>query len=66
MPTDQDKTIRKLRAILSKVLKVKNEDLSDDKKLEFRIGVNIGDIVQDGNRIYGNGVKCSCPYRRSC
>jgi adenylate cyclase len=121
MPTDQDKTIRKLRAILSadvkgysllmtddeaftiktlkeyrnimsdlikqhngrvvdspgdnvladfasvvdavtcateiqKVLKVKNEDLPDNKKLEFRIGVNIGDVVQDGNRIYGNGV----------
>jgi adenylate cyclase len=121
MPTDQDKTIRKLRAILSadvkgysllmaddeaftiktlkayrnimsdlikqhngrvvdspgdnvlaefasvvdavtcateiqKVLKVTNEDLPGDKKLEFRIGVNIGDVVQDEDRIYGNGV----------
>ena len=121
MPTDQDKTIRKLRAILSadvkgysllmandeaftiktlkayrnimsdlikqysgrvvdspgdnvlaefssvvdavtcatevqKILKVKNEDLPDEKRLEFRIGVNIGDVVQDGDRIYGNGV----------
>ena len=26
------------------------------KSLEFRIGVNIGDVVQDGDRIYGNGV----------
>ena len=41
---------------IQKVLKVQNEDLPDNKKLEFRIGVNIGDIVQDGNRIYGNGV----------
>ncbi|MBW2635823.1 MAG: adenylate/guanylate cyclase domain-containing protein, partial [Deltaproteobacteria bacterium] len=25
-------------------------------ELEFRIGVNIGDVVQDGDRIYGDGV----------
>ena len=41
---------------IQKVLKKKNEDLSDDKKLEFRIGVNIGDVVQDGDHIYGSGV----------
>jgi adenylate cyclase len=41
---------------IQKVLKKKNEDFSDDKKLEFRIGVNIGDVVQDGSRIYGSGV----------
>jgi len=41
---------------VQKVLKKKNEDLPDDKKLEFRIGVNIGDIVQDEDRIYGSGV----------
>ena len=41
---------------IQKVLKEKNQDLPDDKKLEFRIGVNIGDIVQDGDRIYGSGV----------
>jgi adenylate cyclase len=41
---------------IQKVLKKKNEGLSDDKKLEFRIGVNIGDVVQDGDHIYGSGV----------
>ena len=41
---------------VQKVLKVKNEELPDEKRLEFRIGVNIGDVVQDGDRIYGNGV----------
>ena len=30
---------------IQKVLKKKNEGLSGDKKLEFRIGVNIGDVV---------------------
>jgi len=28
----------------------------EDKRLHFRIGVNIGDVVQDGDRIYGSGV----------
>lgn len=37
-------------------LKDKNQKLPDDKKLEFRMGVNIGDIIQDGERIFGDGV----------
>jgi len=41
---------------VQKELKEKNKNLPDDKRLEFRIGVNIGDIVQDGDRIYGSGV----------
>ena len=41
---------------IQKDLKQKNEDLPEDKRLEFRIGVNIGDVIQDGDRIYGSGV----------
>ena len=41
---------------IQKVLKEKNDELPDDKKLEFRIGINIGDVVQDEDRIYGSGV----------
>ena len=41
---------------IQKKLKKENERLVEDKKLKFRIGVNIGDIVQDGDRIYGSGV----------
>jgi len=37
-------------------LQQKNADLPTDKHLEFRIGVNIGDVIQEGDRIYGNGV----------
>ncbi len=37
-------------------LKKRNDDLSDDRRLEFRIGVNIGDVVQDGDSLYGEGV----------
>jgi adenylate cyclase len=41
---------------IQKTLKIRNKDLPDGKRLEFRIGVNIGDVVQDGDSIYGEGV----------
>jgi len=41
---------------IQKILKEKNEDLPQDKRLEFRIGVNIGDVIQDGDGLYGEGV----------
>ena len=41
---------------IQKQLKKENDRLVEDKRLKFRIGVNIGDVVQDGDRIYGNGV----------
>jgi len=34
----------------------RNGDLSDDRKLQFRIGINLGDLIIDGDEIYGNGV----------
>ena len=41
---------------IQKKLKKENKRLVADKRLNFRIGVNIGDIVQDGDHIYGSGV----------
>ena len=37
-------------------LKKENAKFVEDRRLQFRIGVNIGDVVQDGGRIYGEGV----------
>jgi len=37
-------------------LKVKNAELPDSRKMEFRIGVNLGDVVEEADRIYGDGV----------
>jgi len=41
---------------IQKKLKKENARFVEDKRLEFRIGLNIGDVVQDGDRIYGSGV----------
>jgi len=41
---------------IQKALKDKNAEIPEDKQLNFRIGINIGDVVQEGDRIYGSGV----------
>src|ERR1700720_3892359 len=33
-----------------------NADLPSDRRIEFRIGINLGDIIKDGREIYGDGV----------
>jgi len=37
-------------------LKDRNKDLSEDRRMEFRIGVNLGDVIEDGEQILGDGV----------
>jgi adenylate cyclase len=37
-------------------LKEKNASLPDNRRMEFRIGVNLGDVIEEGERIYGDGV----------
>jgi adenylate cyclase len=41
---------------IQKELKLRNDELSEARRMEFRIGVNLGDVVEDGERIYGDGV----------
>ena len=43
-------------AEIQKKLEKENNLFVADKRLRFRIGVNIGDVIQDGDRIYGSGV----------
>ncbi len=37
-------------------LKKENDEFPESRRMEFRIGVNLGDVVEDGERIYGDGV----------
>jgi len=41
---------------LQRELKVKNADLSDSRRMEYRIGLNVGDVIVEGARLYGDGV----------
>jgi adenylate cyclase len=37
-------------------LKLKNSKLPGNRRMQFRIGVNLGDVVEEAGRIYGDGV----------
>jgi adenylate cyclase len=37
-------------------LKTENAEVSPSRRMEFRIGVNLGDVVVEGGEIYGDGV----------
>ena len=41
---------------IQKELKARNADLPESRRMEFRIGVNLGDVVEDGEQILGDGV----------
>jgi adenylate cyclase len=41
---------------IQKKLKTRNAELAENRKMEFRIGVNLGDVVEDGEQILGDGV----------
>jgi len=34
----------------------RNADLAEDERLQFRVGVNLGDVIHDRDDIYGDGV----------
>jgi adenylate cyclase len=37
-------------------MSVRNAGLSVDERIEFRVGINVGDIITDADDIYGDGV----------
>jgi adenylate cyclase len=41
---------------IQKELKNRNDELPEHRRMEFRIGINIGDVIEEGERIYGDGV----------
>ncbi len=41
---------------IQQVLRAKNADLPENRRVVFRIGVNLGDVIVEGDRIYGDGI----------
>ena len=41
---------------IQRELRVRNAALPLDRRMEFRIGINLGDVITEGERIYGDGV----------
>ncbi len=41
---------------IQRELAKRNAELPDNRKMEFRIGINLGDVIEEEGRIYGDGV----------
>jgi adenylate cyclase len=44
----------------------RNADEPEDKRIVFRVGVNLGDIIVDGDDIYGDGVNVATRLEALC
>ena len=41
---------------VQKEINSRNNELLENRRMQFRIGINLGDVIQEGDRIYGDGV----------
>ena len=41
---------------MQKAMTTRNADVEDGRQMQFRIGINIGDVIHDEGRLYGDGV----------
>jgi TolB-like protein/class 3 adenylate cyclase len=42
--------------VIQKELKTRNAELHENSRMEFRIGINLGDVIEEEGRLYGDGV----------
>jgi adenylate cyclase len=43
-------------AKIQREMRMRNAEVPEDRRIEFRIGINLGDIIFENNDIYGDGV----------
>jgi adenylate cyclase len=41
---------------VQKEISARNAELPENRRMQFRIGINLGDVIQEEGRIYGDGV----------
>ena len=41
---------------VQKEIKARNDELPENRRMQFRIGINLGDVIEEDDRIYGDGV----------
>jgi adenylate cyclase len=51
---------------IQRAMATRNQDLSQDRRIVFRIGINIGDIIIDGEDIFGDGVNVAARLQTIC
>jgi adenylate cyclase len=46
---------------IQKEFKTRNAELPENRRMEFRMGVNLGDVIEDGEPILGGWGQHCCP-----
>jgi len=49
---------------VQKEIKSRNADLPENRRMNFRIGINLGDVIEAEDRIYGDGVNIAARLER--
>ena len=44
----------------------RNEDLAEERRIAFRVGINVGDVIIDGEDIHGDGVNVAARLEGIC
>jgi len=42
--------------VIQATLRAENASLPPERRMEFRVGINVGDVIVEGERLYGDGV----------
>ncbi len=51
---------------IQRKMRERNRDVAEDKRVVFRIGINIGDIIIEDNDIFGDGVNIAARLESIC
>jgi adenylate cyclase len=49
-----------------KELKAQSSEFPDDRRMHYRIGINLGDVIQEEDRVYGDGVNIAARLESLC
>ena len=41
---------------IQKLMAARNQDVPESRRMQFRVGINLGDVIHDETRIYGDGI----------
>jgi class 3 adenylate cyclase len=52
--------------IIQRKMLARNTDVPDGKRIVFRIGINVGDIIIEGSDIFGDGVNIAARLESIC
>ena len=51
---------------VQKEIKTRNKDLPANRRMHYRIGINLGDVIHEQDRVYGDGVNIAARLESLC